>query len=114
MTSTEKAPSGGLFSLSDFDTLAFIGRGAFGEVTLVQFKRTTAFYAIKKIAKERIRGDKHIQHVINERNIMRGLSVGIEQTSFFVKLYQTMQDEANLYLLMEYLPGDELLKQIKQ
>ena len=44
---------------------------------------------------------------------MRGLSVGIEN-SFFVKLYQTMQDEANLFLLMEYLPGDELLKQIKQ
>ena len=34
--------------------------------------------------------------------------------SFFVDFIESMQDEQNLYLLLEYLPGGELLEQIKQ
>lgn len=33
--------------------------------------------------------------------------------SFFVEYFESMQDEHSLYLLLEYLPGGELLKQIK-
>ena len=33
--------------------------------------------------------------------------------SFFVELVETLQDEHSLYLLLEYLPGGELLDQIK-
>jgi len=53
---------------------------------------------------------------MNERNIMRSLSSsGVEaHRSFFVKLIESLQDETSLYLLLEYLPGGELLKLIKQ
>ena len=30
-------------------------------------------------------------------------------TSFFVNFVESMQDEQNLYILLEYLPGGELL-----
>ena len=62
------------FNLDDLTVLGTLGKGAFGEVTLVKHKSSAKFYALKRIAKERIRGDKHIQHVLNERNIMRELT----------------------------------------
>ena len=45
---------------------------------------------------------------------MRILSHNVEaHRSFFVKLIESMQDEASLYLLLEFLPGGELLSRIK-
>ena len=44
---------------------------------------------------------------------MRSLSEDSEQR-FFCRLIESFQDETCLYLLLEYLPGGELLKQIKQ
>ena len=49
---------------------------------------------------------------MNEKGIIRKLSEGEE--SFFVGLVDSMQDENNLYFLLEYLPGGELLTHIKQ
>lgn len=93
--------------------LGLLGRGAFGSVDLVRSKTTGELFALKKLVKDKIRGEKHIQHVMNERNIMRKLnSKGTEQ-SFFCRLIDTVQDETSLYLLLEYLPGGELLNQIK-
>jgi len=46
--------------LQDFETLGILGKGAFGEVTLVKHYQTGMLYAVKKIAKDRIRGEKHI------------------------------------------------------
>ena len=39
---------------------------------------------------------------------MRDLTAG-DSNSFFVKFFESGQDQANLYLLLEYLPGGELL-----
>ena len=73
-----------------------------------------------------IRGSKHIQHIQNERNILKRLSTEAiadhkgsrlfkpSPGAFFVGFYESMQDDCNLYLLLEFLPGGELLKQIKQ
>ena len=36
------------------------------------------------------------------------------EKSFFVNFIETLQDEQNLYLVLEYLPGGELLQQIRQ
>ena len=36
-----------------------------------------------------------------------------DSTSFFVKYIESSQDETNLYLLLEYLPGGELLSLLK-
>jgi len=53
--------------------------------------------------------------VKNEKQILIDISAAIkdEQTSFFCNFIETMQDEQNLYLLLEYLPGGELLQQVK-
>ena len=37
----------------------------------------------------------------------------MSQVSFFVDFIESLQDNSNLYLLLEYLPGGELLQQIR-
>ena len=95
-----------------------LGRGAFGHVSLVRYRTTGELFALKKLEKDKIRGEKHIQHVLNERNIMRTLASNnsryfTNDESFFVRLHESMQDDTSLYLLLEYLPGGELLRLIK-
>ena len=72
---------------------------------------------MKIIQKERIRGAKHIQHVKNEKQILKDMTVDTHKKgrksasmSFFVDFIESMQDDYNLYLLLEYLPGGELLE----
>ena len=124
--STEDAATGKNFRLEDFDILKSLGKGSFGQVKLIRHRKTHMLYALKILQKEMIRGSKHIQHIQNERNILRRLSqdAGAEPrgsklsrapaAAFFVGFHESMQDDLNLYLLLEYLPGGELLKQIKQ
>ena len=47
-------------SLTDFEILALLGRGAFGHVSLVRNKLNGELFALKKLEKDKIRGEKHI------------------------------------------------------
>ena len=46
--------------LDDFESIGLLGRGAFGHVSLVRNRATGEYFALKKLAKDRIRGEKHI------------------------------------------------------
>ena len=48
--------------------------------------------------------------MINERNVLRQLS----GFNFICGFYESMQDQDNLYLLLEYIPGGELLNHLKE
>ena len=49
-------PKKKLLNLEDFTVLSILGRGSFGEVSLVQHKFSGELFALKQIKKERIRG----------------------------------------------------------
>ena len=53
-------PQAKKFVLSDFETIRLLGKGSFGEVSLVKHVRSGDLYALKQIQKEKIRGSKHI------------------------------------------------------
>ena len=57
-------------SIRDYESLAIIGRGAFGEVHVCREKKTGKIYAIKKIKKQVLIIKNQIRHVINEQIIM--------------------------------------------
>ncbi|KAL0337257.1 UNVERIFIED_CONTAM: Serine/threonine-protein kinase CBK1 [Sesamum calycinum] len=63
-------------SVDDFELLAIIGRGAFGEV----------------------------EHVKAERNLLAEVA-----SRYIVKLHCSFQDAEYLYLVMEYLPGGDVM-----
>ena len=48
---------------------------------------------------------------MNEKQILKELSK--EKNKFFCNYYEALQDNLNLYLVLEYLPGGELFRMIK-
>jgi len=83
-----------------------IGKGAFGTVNLVRHTITQQLFAQKSMKKDQIASnDKQAELILNEKKVLMKL----KNQPFSVHLVETLQDELNLYLLMEYLPGRELL-----
>ncbi|GJQ87998.1 trc [Trypoxylus dichotomus] len=90
--------------VEDFDPLKVIGRGAFGEVRLVQKKDTGHVYAMKILRKADMLEKEQVAHVRAERDIL------VEADhQWVVKMYYSFQDPINLYLIMEFLPGGDMM-----
>ncbi|KAK7291823.1 hypothetical protein RIF29_07275 [Crotalaria pallida] len=90
--------------VDDFDLLTIIGRGAFGEVTLCREKKTGYIYAMKKLKKSEMLRRGQVEHVRAERNLLAEVA-----SDCIVKLYYSFQDMEHLYLIMEYLPGGDIM-----
>ncbi|XP_010540639.1 PREDICTED: serine/threonine-protein kinase 38-like [Tarenaya hassleriana] len=90
--------------VDDFEQLSIIGRGAFGEVRICREKSTGNVYAMKKLKKSEMLRRGQVEHVKAERNLLAEVD-----SPFIVKLYYSFQDEEHLYLLMEYLPGGDMM-----
>ncbi|XP_070562359.1 serine/threonine-protein kinase 38-like [Ptychodera flava] len=90
--------------VDDFESLKVIGRGAFGEVRLVQKKDTGHIYAMKILRKADMHEREQVAHVRAERDIL------VEADNpWVVKMYYSFQDPQNLYLIMEFLPGGDMM-----
>mmetsp|Transcript_614 Transcript_614/g.860 ORF Transcript_614/g.860 Transcript_614/m.860 type:complete len:560 (-) Transcript_614:77-1756(-) len=89
---------------SDFEPLAIIGRGAFGEVRLVRKTSTREIFAVKSMLKEHMILKNQINHVKAERDVMAEAD-----NPWVVGLQYSFQDDINLYMVMEYLPGGDLM-----
>ena len=96
---------------NEFESIKLIGRGAFGEVRLVKMKGSGDFLAMKKLKKSEILKKEQVYHVRAERDILaRGdRSDLLSHNPWAVKLFFAFQDDENLYLTMEYVPGGDLM-----
>lgn len=92
-------------NLDQLDTITILGIGSLGTVRLVRSKNeaSQAVYALKCMRKELVLTMRQVDHVVNEKRVLQGLN-----SSFIYKLYTTMQDRDNIYMLVEFLPGGEL------
>jgi len=88
----------------NFDSLSIIGRGAFGEVRLCRSKDTCEIVAIKKMKKSEMLFKNQVGHVRAERDVLVNSNL-----PWIVDLICSFQDEKFLYLVMEYLPGGDLM-----
>ncbi|XP_074319509.1 uncharacterized protein LOC141656501 isoform X1 [Silene latifolia] len=88
----------------DFEPLTMIGKGAFGEVRICREKTTSHVYAMKKLKKSEMLQRGQVEHVKAERNLLAEVD-----SNCIVKLYCSFQDEEYLYLIMEYLPGGDMM-----
>lgn len=85
-------------------TVKKIGKGAFGEVKLVTRVKDGKIYALKSLNKAEMFKKDQLAHVRAERDILAE-----SDSPWVVKLYTTFQDSAKLYMLMEFLPGGDLM-----
>lgn len=90
--------------MEDFDPLKLIGKGAFGEVRICRDRSTGKLVAVKKLRKSEMVRRGQVDHVKAERNVLAEV-----QHHSVVKLYYSFQDEEYLYLVMEYLPGGDMM-----
>ncbi|KAK4663511.1 Serine/threonine-protein kinase [Podospora pseudopauciseta] len=88
----------------NYNTIKIIGKGAFGEVKLVQKKSDGKVYAMKSLIKTEMFKKDQLAHVRAERDILAE-----SDSPWVVKLYTTFQDANFLYMLMEFLPGGDLM-----
>ncbi|EED91213.1 hypothetical protein THAPSDRAFT_35135, partial [Thalassiosira pseudonana CCMP1335] len=96
---------------ADFESLTVIGRGAFGEVRLVRRKPgnargETGVYALKSMKKEMMVIKNQVGHVRAERD---ALAAADDENRWLTLLHYSFHDEQNLYMVMEFLPGGDLM-----
>ena len=87
-----------------FLKIKILGNGAFGEVTLVRKKDVHQLYAMKTLRKSEVLKRNQVAHVKAERDILAEAD-----NEWVVKLYYSFQDRDNLYFVMDYVPGGDLM-----
>lgn len=89
---------------SDFSLIKVIGRGAFGEVRLVRHKESRKVYAMKRLNKSEMIRRADSAFFWEERDIMAHA-----ESEWIVRLHYAFQDIQNLYMVMEFMPGGDLV-----
>ncbi|XP_009866604.1 PREDICTED: citron Rho-interacting kinase isoform X2 [Apaloderma vittatum] len=91
-------------SVKDFEVKSVVGCGHFADVKVVREKVTGDVYAMKVMSKESLLAQEHVSFFEEERSILS------QSTSPWIpQLQYAFQDKKNLYLVMEYQPGGNLL-----
>uniref|UniRef100_A0A4W5QPU5 non-specific serine/threonine protein kinase n=1 Tax=Hucho hucho TaxID=62062 RepID=A0A4W5QPU5_9TELE len=88
----------------DYEVVKVIGRGAFGEVQLVRHKATRKVYAMKLLSKFEMIKRSDSAFFWEERDIM-----AFANSPWVVQLFYAFQDDRCLYMVMEYMPGGDLV-----
>ncbi|EIE83440.1 hypothetical protein RO3G_08145 [Rhizopus delemar RA 99-880] len=98
-----KRRSSAKLKLSDFTLIRTLGTGSFGRVHLAQSMANHQFCAIKVLKKKDIMNSRQVEHVKSERSVLAKV-----KNDFMVNMWGSFQDDANLYMVLEYVPGGEL------
>ena len=90
-------------SKNSFKFMYVIGKGGFGKVWKVQYKKTKETYALKEMSKLKIIDKKSEKSINSEREFL-----SILNHPFIVNMHYAFQDRDNLYLVMDMLSGGDL------
>ncbi|XP_039517454.1 citron rho-interacting kinase isoform X1 [Pimephales promelas] len=88
----------------DFEVKGIVGRGHFSEVQVVKERATGDVYAMKIMDKTSLRSQDKVAFFEEERAIL-----ALNSSPWIPQLQHAFQDQQHVYLVMEYLPGGDLL-----
>ncbi|KAL1992851.1 hypothetical protein VTN49DRAFT_3607 [Thermomyces lanuginosus] len=86
----------------DFQLLTQVGQGGYGQVYLAQKKDTREVCALKIMSKKLLFKLDEIHHILTERDILTAA-----KSEWLVKLLYAFQDDQQIYLAMEFVPGGD-------
>lgn len=96
-------------TIDDFTILKVIGKGSYGKVLLVKKNNEDKVYAMKVLKKKSMIKRNQVQHIKAERKIME-----LIDHPFIIKLRYAFQNNAKLYMVMDYCGGGELFYHIQR
>eukprot|EP00419_Tripos_fusus_P067394 CAMPEP_0172922238 /NCGR_PEP_ID=MMETSP1075-20121228/207435_1 /TAXON_ID=2916 /ORGANISM="Ceratium fusus, Strain PA161109" /LENGTH=517 /DNA_ID=CAMNT_0013782527 /DNA_START=38 /DNA_END=1591 /DNA_ORIENTATION=+ len=91
-------------STKDFEWIKVIGHGAFGIVRLCRKKDTGEVFAMKQMNKKDMIYKNQAHNVRAEKD-----ALSIAKDNWVIGLHYTFQDDVFLYMVMDYLPGGDLM-----
>ncbi|CAJ0586143.1 unnamed protein product, partial [Mesorhabditis spiculigera] len=91
-------------SKDDFEVLKVIGKGAFGEVAVVRMRHVGEIYAMKILNKWEMLRRAETACFREERDVLV-----FGDRRWITNLHFAFQDESNLYLVMDYYVGGDML-----
>lgn len=86
----------------DFQILTQVGQGGYGQVYLARKNDTREVCALKVLNKKLLLKMDEIRHILTERDILT-----MSQSPWLVKLLYSFQDDKDVYLAMEFVPGGD-------
>ncbi|CAG9332088.1 unnamed protein product [Blepharisma stoltei] len=99
-----------LFKLEDFEDLnTILGKGSYGEVKLVRHKETNSEYALKIVNKKLLEREASIEVLLREISVHKGIN-----HQNVIKLHEHLEDNQNIYLIIEYAEGGSLFQEIQK
>lgn len=95
--------------MDDFQDLGTtLGKGSYGEVKLVRHKQTNHDYALKIVNKKALEREASLDVLLREISVHKG----IEHPNV-IKLYEHLENNDNIYLIIEYAEGGSLFQEIQ-
>eukprot|EP00461_Guttulinopsis_vulgaris_P000324 UN00324 len=90
-------------TVKDFTSYRVLGRGGFGAVHACKKINSGVFYAMKCVNKKLVKVKNALDNILEERNVL-----AMMQSTFVTNLKYALQDEDNLYLIMDLMLGGDL------
>lgn len=105
-----KRPIASSMRLSDLEICKTLGHGKFGRVMLVRLLRQPNDYAAMKVMNKRVILSKStVACVLFEKKILQATNF-----PFLVRYHNHFKDNANLYLVLEYVPGGDMFTHLRR
>ena len=89
----------------DFSAIRQLGKGSFGEVYLVKQTASQKYYAMKLLNKKQVFSQNLVKYALTEKNVM-----SVIRHPFIVSLRYAFQTSDKLFMVLEYCPGGDLGK----
>ncbi|XP_036683604.1 serine/threonine-protein kinase 32C isoform X2 [Balaenoptera musculus] len=96
-------------NLDHFQILRAIGKGSFGKVCIVQKRDTEKMYAMKYMNKQQCIERDEVRNVFRELEILQEI-----EHIFLVNLWYSFQDEEDMFMVVDLLPGGDLRYHLQQ
>ena len=95
--------------VDDFKLIRVIGRGSYGKVCLVQFKKTNDLYAMKSLKKNVLLDEDQVESTLLEKKILQSID-----HPFLVGMVFCFQTEERVYFVLPFIRGGELFQHLRQ